>query len=205
METVEPIEIPKEINPIEINKRIAKTQKIDPIIISKTVELFEKHGEYLFNNGRGIVEVLKMFKAYEDPVGKKAFLLIKFLHRRGLIKVKDLYRFEIPVDNHLTRIALRLGIVKPDQDILDLIEKDVEVSSDVDYEIRLSVRTAWKIVSKLSGIDLMLLDDFLWTYGRTVCKYGLPDCNYCIFKNTCTSYLNNRFINEHRYTLTWYY
>ncbi|MHA1856123.1 MAG: Tex family protein [Promethearchaeota archaeon] len=41
METVEPIEIPKEINPIEINKRIAKTQKIDPIIISKTVELLQ--------------------------------------------------------------------------------------------------------------------------------------------------------------------
>ena len=41
MVTSEPIDIPTEINPKGINKRIAETQKIDQIIILKTVELLQ--------------------------------------------------------------------------------------------------------------------------------------------------------------------
>ncbi len=41
MVTTEPIDIPTEINPKEINKRIAETQKIDLMIILKTVELLQ--------------------------------------------------------------------------------------------------------------------------------------------------------------------
>ncbi|MHA1562112.1 MAG: Tex-like N-terminal domain-containing protein, partial [Promethearchaeota archaeon] len=41
MVTTEPIDIPTEINPKEINRRIAETQKIDLMIILKTVELLQ--------------------------------------------------------------------------------------------------------------------------------------------------------------------
>ncbi len=41
MVTTEPIDIPTEINPQEINMRIADSQKIDPMIILKTVELLQ--------------------------------------------------------------------------------------------------------------------------------------------------------------------
>ncbi|MHA1512322.1 MAG: Tex-like N-terminal domain-containing protein [Promethearchaeota archaeon] len=41
MVTTEPIDIPTEINPKEINKRIADTRKIDLMIILKTVELLQ--------------------------------------------------------------------------------------------------------------------------------------------------------------------
>ncbi|OYT56351.1 MAG: hypothetical protein B6U76_04010, partial [Desulfurococcales archaeon ex4484_217_2] len=65
-----------------------------------------------------LIDRLKTFRAYEDPVEKKSFLLVKFLERRGIFKPIDKENLHVPVDNHLVRIAFRLGIVKLDREIL---------------------------------------------------------------------------------------
>ena len=148
-------------------------------------------------------ERLKVFRAYEDPVEKKIFLLAKFLEGRGLIEFTDPQNFQVPVDNHLTRIALRLGIVNLTD--YSFILKEIEVNSETDIAIRMKVREAWKVVSEISGKDPFLLDDFLWKFGRTICLRNRPLCEKCFLKDCCRAYRTENFLPEHTFTLTWYY
>ncbi|WFO74519.1 iron-sulfur cluster loop [Desulfurococcaceae archaeon MEX13E-LK6-19] len=155
----------------------------------------------------GLIDLLRVFRAYEDPVEKKLFLLAKFLEARGIIKVNDIEEKEVPVDNHLTRIALRTGIVSVYGVLWDKIRENKPVSWEEDILLRLSVRKAYKIVSLEAGIDPFLLDDFLWVFGRKACyRDEEPRCNECIFKEFCKAYRNAEYmVSEHYYYDTWYY
>ncbi|MFP3228493.1 MAG: hypothetical protein RXQ71_06865, partial [Caldisphaera sp.] len=84
----------------DIGNKIKKNFKdpYDIIIISK--------GYLRRGINDGFIDILKIFKAYQDPVEKKPFLLAKFLERRGVLNINDPYNKEVPVDNHLTRVAL---------------------------------------------------------------------------------------------------
>jgi hypothetical protein len=158
--------------------------------------------------GAGLGSLIKIFKAYSDPVEKKMFLFVKFLSRRGLASFKDRHNIEVPVDNHLTRIALRLKIVEPSKDLEVKILSRVPVSETEDVEIRRTVRYAYKLVSKLSGIEPDMLDDFLWTFGRKFCKREQPACEYergCPLGSSCPSYGRASYIVEHNFQDTFYY
>jgi hypothetical protein len=158
--------------------------------------------------GAGLGSLIKIFKAYSDPVEKKMFLFVKFLSRRGLASFKDRHNIEVPVDNHLTRIALRLKIVEPSKDLEVKILSRVPVSETEDVEIRRTVRYAYKLVSKLSGIEPDILDDFLWTFGRKFCKREQPACEYerrCPLGSSCPSYGRASYIVEHNFQDTFYY
>ncbi len=148
---------------------------------------------------------LEPFRAYEDPVKKKTFLLAKFLEGRGLVKFRDPENFQVAVDNHLTRLALRLGIVRLSEDYYRRIERSEEFTSEEDYRLRLAIREAWKRVSMRSGVDPFTLDDFLWKFGRTTCLPENPRCNSCPFSSVCFSRSVNRFWKEHAHVITWYY
>jgi len=169
---------------------------------------------------------LSEFLAYSDPVAKKSFLLIKFLERRGLIpKVRD-EELRVPVDNHLTRIAFRLGIVIPDEEIINYIRLGKEVSYYTDVFIRLIVREAYSIICVKAGIRPTYLDDLLWSLGRTCCTIDRPVCLYgcdrkecntrnilggcnkkCIFMDICSVAGSKKAleIREHTKINTWYY
>jgi hypothetical protein len=69
--------------------------------------------------GCGLIDRLKVFQAYNDPVEKKPHLLAKFLIARGLFSPIDNDNERVPVDNRLVRLALRTGIVQ-----LSSISKD---------------------------------------------------------------------------------
>jgi len=165
----------------------------------------------------GLIDRLKTFRAYEDPVEKKSFLLVKFLERRGIFKPADRENLHVPVDNHLVRIAFRLGIVKLDREILKKVLNGEDFSLEEDIMIRLTVRKAYKLISMRIGISPLILDDFLWSFGRTCCTKPLPRClncdktvlgfNRCPFLEVCDAYLNkiDKSITEHRFIRTWYY
>ncbi len=170
----------------------------------KFSNIFKESNGYI-RGSRGIAELLKIYRAYEDPVEKKIFLLLKFLHRRKLVNIKDFENIEIPVDNHLTRIAIRLGIVNLDEKIIKYIQDRVEVSYNLDVEIRLTIRKAWKEVSKICGKDVTILDDYLWNHGRKVCTYENPRCEICDLKSVCNAHMVGTYLTEHEYRLTWYY
>lgn len=170
----------------------------------KTLEFYDSFRELLdVRNVLELIERLKLFRAYEDPVAKKSYLLAKFLDGRELVRFLDKENFEVAVDNHLSRLAIRLGIIR----FLDYtyIEKQIEVPRDFDVELRLAIRKAWKLVSKLSNVDPFTLDDFLWSFGRRVCRQNKPKCGDCPFRDVCLARSLNKYWFEHRYILTWYY
>jgi len=170
--------------------------------------------------GRGFIERLKIFRAYSDPVEKKAYLLTKFLSRRGILEVKDLENAEVPVDNHLTRIAIRLGIVRLSKNMLNKILMRHRFSEYEDIKIRLAVRQAFKVISKIIDVSPLVLDDLLWTFGRYCCIRGRPICvskcyskcggvklcmDKCPFINKCLFGGGSVMPDEHLFEDTFYY
>ncbi len=141
-------------------------------------------------------------RAYEDPVGKKVMLLAKFLHGRRLVEFRDVDRAEVAVDNHLSRVAYRLGIVEVDYDFLT---SGVEVSREEDIKLREVVKTAWRIVSRFGDIHPFKLDDYLWKFGRSTCSREKPQCGACLFREVCKAHALSRYPPEHLHLTTWYY
>ncbi len=176
---------------------------------------------YLKSGGGGFINLLKVFKAYQDPVEKKAYLLAKFLERRGVLQVVDHYNKEVPVDNHLVRIAIRTGIVEVDENTLEAIASGLEFSEDADVMLRLAARRAYKDVARAGGLDPFILDDVLWSFGRKCCTRDNPTCRSscrlecfkingcnggCVLAQVCLAYSNPKLVvPEHRFTETYWY
>ncbi len=167
------------------------------------MELIDSCQGYVRRGGEGIVELLKAFLPYMDPVEKKSFLLVKFLARRGLLRIRDPENLRVPVDNHLTRIAVRLGIVT----VLDKepFRGEREAAEWEDVAIRYCVREAYAEVAKEAGTSPLDLDDFLWSFGRKICRFGEPRCGECVLAEVCKARESGEFLNEHLYLRTWWY
>jgi len=182
----------------------------------------ESRGRLRRGVGEGFIDRLKVFTAYQDPVEKKAFLLAKFLERRRVLQVEDPWNKEVPVDNHLARIAVRTGIVSVDSEVLEKIAAGVEFSPEEDVMLRYAARLAYRVVSQESGIDPFLLDDFLWMFGRKCCTRENPACKggctraceavggcsrgSCVLGPVCLAARNAMYmVPEHRFLETWWY
>ena len=175
----------------------------------------------LKSGGGGFINLLKVFKAYQDPVEKKAYLLAKFLERRGVLQVVDHYNKEVPVDNHLVRIAIRTGVVEVDDNTLEAVAARLELSEDDDVMIRLAARMAYKEVARSGGLDPFILDDILWSFGRKCCTRENPTCRSscrvecsrmkgcnggCVLAGACLAYSNPKLmVPEHSFTETYWY
>ncbi len=189
---------------------------------SKLLKMFEgsasclvkSAGNYLKRPfGHGLIDVLKAFKAYSDPVEKKSYLLAKFISRRGYFRYVDVENSEVPVDNHLVRIAFRVGLVRIGKGLMKAIMGRDEVSEDVDISIRLAVRRAYKLVARACGIDPLIFDDYLWMFGRKYCTRMRPLCvrggvseDSCPFASICLfSGRKSLMMTEHSFQNTYYY
>ncbi len=175
------------------------------------LRLLEESGGMLRRGvAEGLLDRLRIFKAYMDPVEKKSHLLAKFLERRGVIRIGDPQHKRVPVDNHVTRLALRVGIVCVKRSMLDKILRQEEFSYEEDVLLRITVREAWHLVCEEAGLDDYLLDDFLWVFGRSYCTRGKPRCTSseekeCPLKEVCATASTGLVIDEHNYYETWYY
>lgn len=112
--------------------------------------LIEAAGSRLGGAG-GLLERLAAFEAYSDPLQKKSHLFAKIAARRGWLTVADPESWEVSADNVLMRLALRAGLVEPDDD---------------PGEVRAATRAAFKRVAEEAGIEPPLLDDLLWERGK---------------------------------------
>ncbi len=164
----------------------------------------------------GFLDLLRVFMAYNDPVEKKSYLLAKFLERRGIIKFIDVENKRVPVDNHLTRIALRLGIVELENFLKWKLLRRAKFEIQEDIMLRICIRETWYKLAKNAGIDPFILDDILWSFGRSICIAGTPKCNACdkglycvdgkcVFRDLCRAYNTKTFVNEHVFYDTWWY
>jgi hypothetical protein len=122
----------------------------------------------------GLLSLLASFKAYEDPASKKAFLLLKFLLRRGLWTVDDIDQIRIPVDNHLSRIAFRTGVVDVSPDLARKLREAIPLGVGTDIALRRIVGDAYAHVAQQAQRPVLELDDFLWHFGRQCCTADLP-------------------------------
>ncbi len=183
--------------------------KITKLFNGRALELITKSSNLIrgVDTQPGLLDLLRIFRAYEDPVEKKSFLLIKFLIGRRILNPKDPWSLEIPVDNHLTRIALRTGLINVKGRLWKYIKAFKPVTRDDDMLIRLFVRRAYKTISVKYHIDIGVLDDFLWIMGRKIClRDEEPQCDKCLFKKFCRAYRDREYlVKEHNYYTTWYY
>lgn len=121
-------------------------------------------------DGKGILQQLRKFQAYADPLMKKSYLLIKILRRQGYFNPVDIDNLSFPVDNVLMEVAVRSGLVR-----LSGMLKEKIVSGELLNErevelIRSATEEAFEIVARKSGVSPDILDDLVWTYGRAVRK-----------------------------------
>lgn len=158
-----------------------------------------------------LVELLRPFKAFNDPVAKKPFLLVKFLERRGIMRVADPENLEVPVDNHLTRIALRTGLIEAPGEAL-------RPDLGLDVRLRMAVRVGFKRVCVEAGVKPTVLDDVLWSLGREVCTrraarceakatiHGLGEVRGCPLRGACRGYVEAelRRLREPQVATWWY-
>ena len=181
--------------------------KLVKLYDSSAVKLLLRSGNRLRGDlaKPGLVDNLRVFRAYEDPVEKKAMLLAKFLFKRGVFTPLD--EIDVAVDNHLTRIAYRLGLVMVSGPLWDKIKRGVGVSYEDDLLLRLTVRRAYRQLAEKSGLKPIALDDYFWLMGRTLClRDEKPLCDKCLFKGFCMARKNPAFmVAEHVYYNTWYY
>lgn len=166
----------------------------------------------------GLIPLLSVFEAYNDPVWKKAMLLAKFLERRRVLEIQDKWNKRVPVDNHVTRIALRLNLVELEEPLKHKLVKELPFTAWEDILIRTTVREAWHNIAVRIGLDDFTLDDALWSFGRKVCLPNTPKCyacenhpfcenKQCIFAKhgICPWAGKSRAINEHYFIDTWWY
>jgi len=200
-----------DVTPLDLNVRALLLRdlgvKLVKLYNSSALRLIELSNSRIHGSLEtpGLAENLKVFRAYEDPVEKKTMLLAKFLITRNLFKPVD--ELEVAVDNHLSRIAYRLGLVMVSGPLWVKIRDGIEVTAEEDVLLRITVRRAYRYVAVKSGLSTIIIDDFFWIMGRKLCTRDItPDCEKCIFKSHCRARRNSAFmVNEHVYYNTWYY
>lgn len=181
--------------------------KLIKIYDSKVINILRSSNNRIRGNVNqpGLVDNLRVFRAYEDPVEKKSMLLAKFLIAREYFKPID--TLDVAVDNHLSRIAYRLGLIMVSGNIWEKIKRGLEVTQEEDILLRLFVRRAYRLLCERSGLDPIIVDDFFWIMGRTIClRDNEPLCDMCLFKGFCKARKHSTFmVSEHVHYDTWYY
>ena len=86
-------------------------------------------------------------------------------HKTANVVLSNLYDENcVAVDTHVSRVSIRLGIAKKDDDVL-AIEK--------------------KITKKFKGFSLKRLHHQLVLFGRYYCKAKNPECENCKLRDIC--------------------
>ncbi|MCD6384379.1 hypothetical protein J7M23_01250 [Candidatus Sumerlaeota bacterium] len=137
----------------------------------------------------GVLSRLAEFKAYSDPTQKKSNLLVLYLNKRGIWRVADPESIQPPVDYHVMRVALRLGLVSIDDPCLnEKLRARRPVSAEEDATIRQHIQSALMNLVTKHRVDLFNLDSALWMVGRNCCLKDTPVCQYeqCTRAGVCT-------------------
>ena len=155
------------------------------------MRIYATSGGYLKRpDGRGILNLLREFRAYADPVEKKSSLLLLYLQESDVWKIKDPENLKVAIDYHITRVALRSGMVEiTDSGLAERLRSRERATQAEDYEVREAVREACSLVSEHSGHDTFRVDVIFWNLGRSCCFYEHePICRdkFCHKKKKCS-------------------
>jgi len=158
-------------------------------------------------DGLGMIDLFRRFKAYSDPLSKKTFLFLNIAKKVGFWEIKDEENLWTPVDYHLERVSLRIGIVDVEDPLRRKLLDGRRVFLTEDLRLREMVGDAVKRVSEISGIPIEKLDQLFWSLGRSLCLKseakcegtneknctltlitGIPCDKRCIFSEVCLAY-----------------
>jgi|GEM_PF-612989 hypothetical protein len=131
--------------------------------------LKSSEGYLLRSDKIGVLQQLRKFQAYKDPLTKKSYLLVKILRRQGYFEPADIENLSFPVDNILMEVALRTGLVEAYALQGKIARKEQLNEKEVEY-LRNATREVFEMVSRASNIPPDVLDDLIWTFGREVNK-----------------------------------
>ncbi len=95
---------------------------------------------------------------------KLASLFLAFVKRLNLVELKEIEDIPVPVDTHLEKLALRIGI----------IEKPIN---------REELGKIWNLIAKKLGESWLDLNDALWITGAFLCRK--KRCQICDLKEVC--------------------
>jgi hypothetical protein len=125
-----------------------------------------------------LIETLREFRAYQDPVYKKSLYFLSLMRNSGSWIYIDSNLLGPPVDYHEVRGHLRIGTIRiVDASLLRKVRAGETVSHEDDIAIRSAVFGAIMLISDLSGLrDLSRLHYFFWNIFRAVCVRLKPKC-----------------------------
>lgn len=186
-------------------------------------ELYERCGRRIATTDNNLTTMLRLFRAFNDPVRKKSLFLLGLNAATCGWAYEDGESLDPPVDYHEVRGHLRLGTVRLiDDSLRRSIACGDHVDEPADVAIRSTVTQAIRRVSELSGFAPMKLHYAFWNLFREVCLRKQPLCrgklqdrlpasyrnlvanDSCCFINCCDSAESRNVIDEHRFETDWY-
>ncbi|MBC7194254.1 MAG: hypothetical protein H5U37_01135 [Caldisericia bacterium] len=138
------------------------------------------------DNKPDLIKLFHKFKAYSDPLSKKTYLFINIANKIGFWEIKDPHNLWTPVDYHLERVSLRIGIVKIDESLKNKLYLQKRVPQTIDLKLREKIGESIKELSNRSGVSIDKLDQFFWSLGRSICLKDYPSCEGVLVDNTFT-------------------
>ncbi len=175
---------------------ILSAQATDESVNKATSILFEKYKDlssYNYENYDDIFDCIKtvglgksktkylietasiLLNQYDGKVPKDRVQLMKLpgvgFKTSGVV-LAELYNYQyIPVDTHIHRVSIRLGIV------------DKNTSAD---------KTELKLEKLFSDISFINLHRQMILFGRNICTSIRPKCELCPFTNICKQFKSNK-------------
>ncbi len=135
-------------------------------------------------NGLDMLKLFHKFKAYSDPLNKKTYLFLNIAKKVGFWKINDPENLWTPVDYHLERVTLRMGLVDLDIKTMKKLIENKRIPQTLDLKVREVVGDAVKKLSIDSKVGVEKIDQIFWSLGRSVCFKDSPSCDGVNIENT---------------------
>jgi hypothetical protein len=151
----------------------------------KFICFFDDYLQQLVNAKNGLYRRLQKMEAFSDDKQKKSTFLIKLLTESDLIAVTDPGNFIPIMDYHMQRVLLRMGCVEIiDLDLRKKLLKRTPMQSD--EPVRSFCINAFRLIAEKSKVEIIKLNDFFWSLGRSCCHETTLCKHFTCEKNPCT-------------------
>ncbi len=154
----------------------------------KALDFLRSTGQRLYFHGKGYYETLPALEAFQDPMKKKATFFLKLARDAGVLDILDKEKLIPIMDYHMQRVLMRLGCVEiVDDNLYHALAERKPLHSDV--EIRNVAIEAMRIIAVTSGHDLLVMNDFFWTHGRSCCNETMLCRDKVCEKDPCSFFV----------------
>lgn len=138
--------------------------------VHRIVDDYDGDASKIWSNKPSSATIVSRFLEFEGMGVKIATMATNILARQFKIPMSDYYSIDISPDRHVKRIMKRLGYLKENATIDQVIYKAREINPE------------------FPG----LIDFSCWKIGKENCHTKNPECETCPLKSECNYYLKNK-------------